>query len=343
MKILVSYTTDIGRFFFVAIALFACPFAHAQTSTLQLYGLIDEVVGNFKASGDPSSVVGLMNGGQITSFYGIRGTEDLGGGLKAGFAVESYILANTGQGGRYVGDALYSRNAYVEIASPYGLVRFGRQVTPLFYIMAKANPMGGSFRFSPLMTQTWIVGYGRTMLGDTGWDSAALYQSPSILGVTFSVQATAPGNGTHNETATLVYDHGPLYIAGVAQRVKTGLGVVAPIYRQDAYFLGATYDFNYVRLYASYTHTASFDFGIVNDTYHGGVSIPIGVSSLEFAYSRTNSTREVGSIDAHRNTAGATFDYPLSKRTDVYVSYLYDKLSGTGTANSFGAGIKHRF
>lgn len=317
--------------------------AHAQVSTLQLYGLLDTVIGNFKASGDPSSTVGMLNGGQITSFYGLRGTEDLGGGLKAGFAIESYIFVTNGQGGRFAGDGMFSRNAYVELASPYGMLRLGRQVTPLFYIMARTNPMGGSFRFSPLMTQSWIVNYGRTVLGDTGWDGSVLYQSPSLGGVTFSVQATAPGNGAHNETATLVYDRGPLYLAGVVQRVRTGLGIAAPVDHQDAWYLGASYNFNFMQLYATYTHTASFDFGTTNNTYHGGVSIPIGVSALELAYSRTNTRLSVNSAYYYRNTAGATFDYPLSKRTDLYASYMYDKLSNAGTSNSFGVGVRHRF
>ncbi|WP_250495369.1 porin [Caballeronia sp. GAWG1-1] len=317
--------------------------AHAQASTVQLYGLLDSVIGNFKASGDPSSVVGMLNGGQITSFYGMRGIEDLGGGLKAGFAIESYIFVNNGQVGRFAGDGAFSRNAYVELASPYGMIRMGRQVTPLFYIMARTNPMGGSFRFSPLMTQSWIVNYGRTVLGDTGWDSSILYQSPSLGGLTFSVQATAPGNGAHDETATLVYDRGPLYLAGVIQRVRTGLGIVTPVDHQNAWYLGASYNLNFVQLYATYTHTASFDFGSTNNTYHGGVTIPIGVSALELAYSRTNTRLSLNSVSYDRNTAGVTFDYPLSKRTDVYASYMYDKLSTAGTSNSFGGGIRHRF
>jgi predicted porin len=134
--------------------------AHAQSS-VELYGLIDAAVGSFKGSGDPAATVGLLNGGLTTSFYGIRGTEDLGGGFKADFAIEGYFLVNNGEAGRFVGDAAYSRNAYVDLSTAYGTLRLGRQVTQLFYVTARSNPMGASFRFSPLQTQLWIAEHSR--------------------------------------------------------------------------------------------------------------------------------------------------------------------------------------
>ncbi|MFP3481101.1 porin, partial [Burkholderia sp. SIMBA_057] len=81
-----------------------------------------------------------------------RGTEDLGGGYKADFVLEEYILLNNGRAGRFAGDAQYSRNAYVDLPTQYGTLRMGRLVTPLFYITAGTNPMPGSYRFSPLQT-----------------------------------------------------------------------------------------------------------------------------------------------------------------------------------------------
>ena len=325
-----------------ALATFSPVAARAQSS-VQLYGIVDAVVGSFKASGGPAAAVGLLNGGQTTSFYGMRGTEDLGGGFKADFAIEGYFLVNNGQAGRFAGDTTYSRNAYVDLSSPYGTLRFGRLVTPLFYITAKTNPMSVSFRFSPLMTQTWIAAYGRNVLGDTGWDSSVLYESPSIHGFKFSVLETAPGTGAHNQSVTLVYDQGPLYLAGAVQRVKYGLGITSAINRQDTYFVGGTYDLRYVRLYASYTHNAESNDGAIDNTYQGGVTVPFGSLALEMAYSRTNTPVGGGTRGYYRNTAGMTFDYALSKQTDVYASYLFDKLSTEGTANSFGIGMRQRF
>lgn len=319
------------------------PVAANAQSSVQVYGIVDAVVGSFKGSGDPAATVGLLNGGQTTSFYGMRGTEDLGGGYKADFEIEGYFLVNNGETGRFTGDTTYSRNAYVDLASPYGTLRFGRIVTTLFYITAQTNPMPGSYRFSPLQTQTWITDYGRNVLGDTGWDSSILYESPSIYGFKFSATETAPGAGAHNQSAAVEYTHGPLYLAGLAQRVKYGLGITPAINRQDTYFFGGSYNLDYAKLYASYAHNADSNNGAIDNTYQGGVSVPFGNLALSMAYSRTTTPIRGGTPGHYRNTAGVTLDYALSKQTDVYASYLYDKLSTAGTANSFGVGIRHTF
>jgi len=316
--------------------------AHAQSS-VTLYGILDAVVGSFKGSGDPAATVGLLNGGQTTSFVGMRGTEDLGGGYKADFVLEEYVLLNTGQAGRFAGDAQYSRNAYVDLYTPYGTLRMGRLVTPLFYITARTNPMPGSYRFSPLQTVTWIADYGRNVWGDTGWDDAILYESPSIGGFKFSVLETLPDTGAHNQSASVEYTSGPLYLAALVQRVKYGLGFLPGIERQDTYYFGGSYDLHYAKLYASFYHTAESNDGQIHNVYQSGVSIPFGSLVLNVAYSRTNTPVGGGTTGYFRNTAGVTFDYPLSARTDIYASYLYDKLSIAGTANSFGVGIRHTF
>lgn len=325
-----------------ALAAFSPVAANAQSS-VALYGLLDVAVGSFKASGAPAATIGEVSGAQSASFWGMRGTEDLGSGFKAGFAIEGYFLVNNGQAGRFAGDTTFSRNAYVDLASPYGTLRLGRVVTPFYYITARTNPMGASFRFSPFMTQTWVSDFGRTVLGDTSWDSSILYESPSIYGIKFTLDETAPGTGAHNQSATVEYNQGPFYLAGVVQRVKTGLAITPHIYRVDTYFFGGTYNLEYAKLYASYTHDAYSINGAIDNTYHGGVSIPIEFLVLEVDYSRTNTLVGGGAANHFRNTAGVTFDYLLSKATDLYASYMYDKLSTAGTANSFGVGIRHTF
>jgi predicted porin len=78
-----------SRYSEIALAFAALsPVAANAQSSVQVYGIVDAVVGSFKDSGDPAATVGLLNGGQTTSFYGIRGTEDLGGGFKADFEIE---------------------------------------------------------------------------------------------------------------------------------------------------------------------------------------------------------------------------------------------------------------
>ena len=97
---------------------------HAQ-SQVQIYGTIDAAVGRIETQppGAPAapilSVTGVHNGGLQTSYFGFRGTEDLGGGLKAKFQLEGFLRADTGQSGRFDAsptsgaDNLWSRESYV--------------------------------------------------------------------------------------------------------------------------------------------------------------------------------------------------------------------------------------
>ncbi|BBU33516.1 porin [Caballeronia pedi] len=113
--------------------------AHAQ-STVTLYGIVDLGL-QYANSAQTSRVAGVPQGksqfamtdahstGMSGSRWGLRGAEDLGGGLKAIFALENGFLANTGalaQGG-----AEFGRQAWVGISSPWGTVTAGRQYDPL--------------------------------------------------------------------------------------------------------------------------------------------------------------------------------------------------------------------
>ena len=81
-------------------------------SAVQLYGLLDVGVGSFEVSGgqrDTRMESGLMT----TSYWGVKGEEDLGGGLAALFTFESFLRLDSGEEGRFTNDPLFSRNANV--------------------------------------------------------------------------------------------------------------------------------------------------------------------------------------------------------------------------------------
>jgi len=104
--------------------LFFSTWAHAQSS-VTLYGVIDEgfdYISNVNGKG----FYGLVNGEAVGSRWGIRGTEDLGGGLSAIFRLESGFNTNTGKMGQ--GGLEFGRQAYVGLASKqYGTATLGRQ------------------------------------------------------------------------------------------------------------------------------------------------------------------------------------------------------------------------
>ena len=85
--------------------------AHAQ-SNVRLYGLTDMWVGQVKNSALGTQMV-ANSGGMTTSYWGMGGTEDLGGGLKAVFALEGFIRTDEGNSGRFNGDPMFARSAYI--------------------------------------------------------------------------------------------------------------------------------------------------------------------------------------------------------------------------------------
>lgn len=137
--------------------------AQAQSS-VTLYGVADmnleyvnhlgvaPSVANGLNTGRGNSVYRMSSGGLSGSRWGLRGVEDLGGGLKALFVLENGFSLDTGslqQGGR-----LFGRQAYVGIESAQaGRFTFGRQYTTLFDLLANFSPSGYATQYEPVVAQ----------------------------------------------------------------------------------------------------------------------------------------------------------------------------------------------
>lgn len=137
------------RMISAAVTVLACGAAQAQSS-VTLYGVADVNVeyvnhvgtvpqaSNGFNSGVAHSVVRENSGGYSGSRWGLRGTEDLGGGLKSIFVLETGFNVDTGtlqQGGR-----LFGRQAYVGLDTQFGQFTFGRQYQSLFAALANFVP-----------------------------------------------------------------------------------------------------------------------------------------------------------------------------------------------------------
>ena len=121
-------------------ALLCAAGAHAQSS-VQLTGLVDVFAGSMKMAGDASSKSVVDSGGLTTSWFGMKGTEDLGGGLKAHFNLTSFIKVDTGTQGRFTGDTFFSRDANVSLSGGFGSVLLGRWMAPNFLPSVVGNPL----------------------------------------------------------------------------------------------------------------------------------------------------------------------------------------------------------
>ena len=310
---------------------------------LQLYGVVGLYVGKMERSGGPGSVTQMGHGGLTTSYFGFRGTEDLGGGMKAVFALESFFRPDTGSMGRTAVDGFFSRNAYVGVQGDFGRLTAGRQTNPTYSNMAAVSAFGGSTVFSPLVLQSFIGTYGGAILGDTGWSDTIQYTSPrwgglSVTGI-YGFGEVAGDSGQSNLGLHLRYGNGPLTAVLSAQRVRVPM--VAPMTEQKAYLAGAAYDFKLAKLYGSIGRTESEGASNETRTASLGVRVPAGPSGAVLAeWART---KREAALDTTRSTASIGYDHALSKRTDVYVVYSRDKLTSFDNANSFAVGVRHTF
>src|SRR5699024_5057596 len=124
--------------------------AQAETS-VTLYGIIDTGVGYQRvkdSDGNKATKTGIYDGtshGQAGSRWGLKGTEDLGNGLRAEFMLESGINVTTGH--HQQGDRLFGRQAWLGLAGDsWGALRFGRQHNVgTDFMLGMVDPFGGGF------------------------------------------------------------------------------------------------------------------------------------------------------------------------------------------------------
>jgi len=211
--------------------------AHAQSS-LSLYGIIDsgiEYVNNVGASRSAVFRTPQITG-SLPSRWGVRGKEDLGGGLSTVFVLESGFA--TGQGSLNQGGRLFGRQAYVGISSEtWGTLTFGRQYSQIYWGLI------GDTLAPNLFAAGVLDGY----LFNSRDDNAIVW-SRSIqaltLGVTYSLGrdqvASAAAGGCAGESpadwkackamsAMLKYDPGTWGIAAVFDRNIGGGGAGSPL------------------------------------------------------------------------------------------------------------------
>lgn len=327
--------------------------AFAQSS-VSLYGQADVFAA---ATKEPSAANAWVEGGggMSTSYWGVKGFEDLGGDVRALFTLESFFQPQNGAAGRYPGDVFFARNAYVGIESSYGTFTAGRQTTDMFVATILFNPFADSFTFSPIVLQTYLGEGGQGLVGDTGWSNAVAFHSPLFNGLTggamYAFGNAAGDAGLHKWDAQLLYFHGPFsatvdyqYVnySAVAGDIGSALPGVPGLQSQSAVQFAATYDFKVVKLYAQYLHVQDHvepgGFGV--STGQAGASIPLGSGTVLASYAYSKSS---GSSGVRRRTWAVGYDLPLSKHTDVYAAYLSDSLTGQSTGNTAGVGIRMKF
>lgn len=332
-------------------ALLCAAGAHAQSS-VQLMGTVDAFAGSMKMAGDASRKSVVDSGGLTTSWFGLKGSEDLGGGLKANFALTSFIKVDAGSQGRFTNDPLFSRDANVSLSGDFGTVLLGRWMAPNFLPSVVGNPLGDSFTFSPLILHMNVplfngTGWGATTPSDTGWSNQVVYSTPKFGGFSANLQyqfgEQAGDNSKKNLGANFFYFGGPLTLTGFYERDQISNPSVPNTYlgtaKKDWMLLG-TYDFGVVKPFLSYGQAKAENSDNKAKTLQVGASVPAGPAGKVLVdWVKTKMTQS----NVDRKTLTLGYDYNMSKRTDVYAMYMNDRITDKTTGNSFGVGIRHRF
>jgi len=334
----------------LGVALLCAAAAQAQSS-VQVTGLLDAYVGSMRYAGDAERTSTVGSGGMTTSWFGFKGSEDLGGGLKANFALTGFMRMDTGEPGRFPNDPFFSRDANVGLSGSFGAVTLGRGLAPNFLPSVIANPLGDSFTFAPLILHMDVPlfnasHWANSVPSDTGWSNEIIYTTPDFSGLKANLHyqfGEVPGsNGKKNVGINALYFNGPLTLTAFYEHDQISNPAPTTYFgtTKKDWMLGGAYDFSVVKAYLTYGQAKSDDSPIKAKTTQVGASIPLGGPGKVLAsWAQTKLT----DVDLKRKTFTLGYDYNLSKRTDVYAMLMNDRITNQDTGNSFGIGMRHSF
>lgn len=334
----------------IALAVLAASGASFAQSSVTLYGVADIYLASVKAGGATKTV--LDSGGVAASRYGFKGTEDLGGGLKANFLLENGFDIDNGAG--TAGQA-FSRYAYVGFSGGFGEVRLGKVGTPYDDITGASNAAFDS-KLSP--------NAGIWKSGGYNWNpsNGFYYATPALGGfsgaVSHSLNEKAAG-GLQSTAFNVVYAGGPLMV-GLAYQVDKKYQATT---ENKFTRLNASYDLRVVKLLANYGRAEADTVRIAADPlavppvvglnqqvrtneWQIGVDYPVSSAlTLSAGYARSKDDATVGYAEATRKGFGLAAAYSLSKRTTVYGGLRADRTDNNSAAdvNVYAVGVKHTF
>lgn len=330
----------IQRLMLAVLAVCGTSAALAQSS-VTIYGRVNTTVERQKI-GDETKT-GLFNN---ASRIGFMGTEDLGGGLKAGFVLESGFNSDDGSSDSR---GFFARQSEVNLSGNFGMVRLGRWTAPSYFATADYISMHNH---------------------DTGSSSDAFYAYVMNDAYTNSngVSYKTPTFGGFNlEVGTGLYEKNPKYgtknVYDVAANYDNGgLGLGAGYSKLDQsyqYALRGSYNFGGSFILGAYVQRSKdwgFDGGSVlvgagtRTTYRLSGAYMLGANEFHLNVGRAGKMKNMDDSSAMQYTLG--YNYNLSKRTKVYGYYtkVNNKAGAsymTGTSgedfSSFAVGIRHNF
>jgi predicted porin len=328
----------------IALAVLAASGVASAQSSVTLYGAADVWFGGVKSKvGGTSTTQTVINSdGVDDSFFGLKGTEDLGGGLKANFVLEQGYQIDSGAS--TVGGQAFSRQSYVGFSSAYGEARLGKTFTPFDDISGVTTP-GFDSALAPTAQGVWrSTGYNANPA------NTAYYATPTYSGFSgavsysFGEDKNVLGNNKPSRVSSfnVKYANGPVYAGLAYQAEKTaGTGFTEKFLR-----LNGSYDFGVAKLLAGYGRVEDVANVNGNTTTEWQIGADVPVSSaltLSAGYARSKDDVALG--NTKRTGVGIVAHYALSKRTALYGGLHASKNNATPAAktNVYAVGVRHTF
>jgi predicted porin len=351
-----------------ACALAVAPAAHAQSS-VTLYGIADaSILYTNKTSNNQTGFGGVgtdighqfsfQSAGQNATRFGLRGTENLGGGLSAIFNLESGVNIGTGGYANSNGN-FFGRQAWVGLNGGFGTVTAGLQFSP-FMISVFGNDSRDMKQFGsgliPYVNNIYVTGLFNS--------NSVMYTSPEIAGVQgramFALGGTSNFQVGRQYSASLSYHFSGLAASAAmySGNPSSGLTVPSPTPSGIGFAgrnIGASYHFDKLTVKAAYTLykvAGSFD----NRVISSGLSYQ-ATPALSFDGGAWY-TRDGNNSNNHSILGSLGADYALSKRTVLYSQVAYVNNHGamdtglaingatfgvTGSQFAVDVGIQHSF
>lgn len=305
--------------------------AHAADSSVTLYGILDAgmQVSTQSFKDYSSSNVGLASGVQQGSRFGIKGSEDLGSGLRATFTVEGGF--NLGSGTSQQNSTLFGRQSWVGVESDsLGYARLGKQYNFATDYVGAIDP--------------FLLGFGQANMGTTfgaanttRYNNMVKYQSPTWNGVTAGIgysfangltnvyadQAALVAANSYNYatmnnaralTAGIKYANGPVTLVGSYDVMYGAENVVGSgASNPSQWIVGGAYDFKVAKVAAAYSQSR-------NGWINGQASVDPTFSANAYGGGAGGVLYD-SSFGANSYLLGATV--PVTGTQKVFASYQY--------------------
>ena len=362
------------------IAIAALAVVGAASAQVTLYGKIDATAKASTTGKSGAAPVAdltkysIDSAGLSGSRWGVKGSEDLGGGLTASFQLEQGFSVDTGEASN---TRQFHRQAYATLGGGFGSLSLGRQYGTIDNVIGYLDIQG--YTSNSAMGSAFAAGAHADGTDGSGRISNSIvYTTPTVSGFTGVVQYAPGEDKTATAAATAysgfyaMYSAGPLFVMGgyeqrsyqataaaalvpgtaVAGTVFTlGTAAVAAVPSKtiSGGMIGATYDLGAVKLSGSIENgntSGKSDFG-----YGIGAAIPMGAAVLQLGWAAETQSADA-SVDGTSDGLGATLVYTLSKRTNVYGSFLRANSTPAAataaaqtktTSTTYGVGVRHDF